>query len=123
MGTFNTILYVGVDLAKNVFAIQAVDENRKAALFRLVVPRSRLDRLVAAPFPMNGKRGATTRPPAMRSGIGMLSPMDAITNGRCDRASCKADGRPADCLAVQRSVMAAGSWPSSTARRTAVADC
>jgi transposase len=42
------ILYVGIDLAKNVFAIHGVDEHGKAVLVRPSVPRGRLHQLVAA---------------------------------------------------------------------------
>ena len=42
------ILYVGIDLAKNVFAIHGVDEHGKAVLVRPSVPRARLHQLVAA---------------------------------------------------------------------------
>ena len=42
------ILYVGIDLAKNVFAVHGVDEHGKAVLVRPSVPRARLHQLVAA---------------------------------------------------------------------------
>ena len=42
------ILYVGIDLAKNVFALHGVDEHGKPALVRPSVPRARLHQLVAA---------------------------------------------------------------------------
>jgi len=42
------ILYVGIDLAKNVFAIHGVDEHGKAVLVRPSVPRARLHQFVAA---------------------------------------------------------------------------
>jgi hypothetical protein len=42
------ILYVGIDLAKNVFAVHGVDEHGKAVLLRASVPRARLHHLVAA---------------------------------------------------------------------------
>jgi transposase len=41
------ILYVGIDLAKNVFAIHGVDEHGKPALVRPSVQRARLHQLVA----------------------------------------------------------------------------
>jgi transposase len=43
-----SILYVGIDLAKNVFAIHGVDEHGKAVLVRPSVPRARLHQFVAA---------------------------------------------------------------------------
>ena len=42
------ILFVGIDLAKNVFAIHGVDEHGKAVLVRPNVQRARLQQLVAA---------------------------------------------------------------------------
>lgn len=42
------ILYVGIDLAKNVFAVHGVDERGKAVLVRPSVPRARLHQMVAA---------------------------------------------------------------------------
>ena len=42
------ILYVGSDLAKNVFAIHGVDEHGKAVLVRPSVPRAKLHQFVAA---------------------------------------------------------------------------
>ena len=42
------ILYVGIDLAKSVFALHGVDEHGKATLVRPSVPRARLMQAVAA---------------------------------------------------------------------------
>ena len=42
------ILFVGIDLAKNVFAIHGVDEHGKAVLVRPSVQRARLHQLVSA---------------------------------------------------------------------------
>ena len=42
------ILFVGIDLAKNVFAIHGVDEHGQAVLVRPSVQRARLHQLVAA---------------------------------------------------------------------------
>ena len=42
------ILYVGIDLAKNVFALHAVDETGRAVMVRPSVPRARLLELIAA---------------------------------------------------------------------------
>src|SRR5450755_1358304 len=47
-GKSMAILYVGIDLAKNVFAIHGVDEHGKAMLVRPSVQRARLHQLVAA---------------------------------------------------------------------------
>ena len=35
-----TIVFVGIDLAKNVFAVHGVDEHGRAALVRPSVPRA-----------------------------------------------------------------------------------
>jgi transposase len=43
-----TIVHVGIDLAKNVFAVHAVDEHGKPALVRPAVPRARLHELIAS---------------------------------------------------------------------------
>ena len=42
------ILYVGIDLAKNVFAVHGVDEAGKPALVRPAVPRAKLHELIAS---------------------------------------------------------------------------
>ncbi len=42
------ILYVGIDLAKNVFAVHGVDEHGKAVLVRPTVPRAKLHDLIAS---------------------------------------------------------------------------
>ena len=41
------IVYVGIDLAKNVFAVHGVDEYGKPALVRPSVARARLHELIA----------------------------------------------------------------------------
>jgi transposase len=41
------IVYVGIDLAKNVFAVHGVDEHGKPVLVRPVVPRAKLHELIA----------------------------------------------------------------------------
>lgn len=42
------IVYVGIDLAKNVFAVHGVDEHGKPALVRPSVPRAKLHALIAS---------------------------------------------------------------------------
>ena len=42
------IVTVGIDLAKNVFAVHGVDESGKAVLVRPAVPRARLHELIAS---------------------------------------------------------------------------
>src|SRR5512143_4210690 len=46
-GKSMSIVHVGVDLAKNVFAVHGVDESGKAALVRPSVSRARLSELIA----------------------------------------------------------------------------
>jgi len=43
-----TIVTVGIDLAKNVFAVDGADESGKATLLRPRVPRAKPAELVAA---------------------------------------------------------------------------
>jgi hypothetical protein len=45
------ILTVGIDLAKNVFALHGVNEAGKAELVRPAVPRDKLHELIAAQPP------------------------------------------------------------------------
>jgi hypothetical protein len=42
------IVYVGIDLAKNVFAVHGVDERGKPALVLAAVPRAKLHELIAS---------------------------------------------------------------------------
>ena len=42
------IVYVGIDLAKNVFAVHGVDEHGRPALVRPSVPRAKLHELIAS---------------------------------------------------------------------------
>ena len=42
------ILYVGIDLAKNVFAVHGVDEHGKPALVRASALRAKLHALIAS---------------------------------------------------------------------------
>jgi transposase len=42
------IFYVGIDLAKNVFAVHGVNEAGKPELIRPSVPRARLHELIAS---------------------------------------------------------------------------
>jgi len=46
-GEVMTIVTVGIDLAKNVFAVHGVDETGKPMLVRPEVPRAKLLRLIA----------------------------------------------------------------------------
>ena len=44
----NTIVTIGIDLAKNVFAVHGVDATGKPALVRPSVPRVKLLELIAS---------------------------------------------------------------------------
>ena len=46
-----SILYVGIDLAKNVFAVHGVDEHGRPALVRASVPRAKLHALITSLAP------------------------------------------------------------------------
>ncbi len=46
-GEVMTIVTVGIDLAKNVFAVHCVDKTGKPMLVRPEVPRAKLLRLIA----------------------------------------------------------------------------
>lgn len=48
-----TIVFVGIDLAKNVFAVHSVNEAGRPELVRPAVPRSRLQKLIASLPPRN----------------------------------------------------------------------
>ena len=50
-GEITAILYVGIDLAKNVFAFHGVDEHGKASLVRPSVARAKLHELIATLTP------------------------------------------------------------------------
>ena len=45
-----SILFVGIDLAKNVFALHGVNEVGEAGLIRPAVPRDKLHELIAPKF-------------------------------------------------------------------------
>ena len=55
------ILYVGIDLAKNVFAVHGVDEHGKPALVRPSVPRARLHELIAVSAAVHRRRWKRAR--------------------------------------------------------------
>jgi transposase len=50
-GEIMAIVTVGIDLAKNVFAVHGVDETGKPALVRPVVKRAALLEMIAKPPP------------------------------------------------------------------------
>ncbi len=51
-----TITTVGIDLAKNVFAVHCVDQNGKAVLVKPKVSRAALSELIAGLPPRMGRR-------------------------------------------------------------------
>ena len=52
------IVYVGIDLAKNVFAVHGVDEHGKPTLVRPSVARAKLHELIAALPPCTDRHGS-----------------------------------------------------------------
>jgi transposase len=46
-----SIITIGIDLAKNIFAVHGVNENGKAELVKPKVPRDQLHQLIADPPP------------------------------------------------------------------------
>jgi transposase len=52
------IVFVGIDLAKNVFAVHEVDPAGKPELGRPSVPRAKLHEMIAAPPPCTTSMGA-----------------------------------------------------------------
>jgi transposase len=59
-GKSKAIVYLGIDLAKNVFAVRGVDEAGKPALVRPSVPRANLHELIASLPPCPLAREACT---------------------------------------------------------------
>jgi transposase len=66
-----SIVYVGIDLAKNGFAVHGVDEAGKPALMRPTVPRAKLRELIASLPPCTV---AMERAAARTIGRGCLPP-------------------------------------------------
>ncbi len=96
------ILTIGIDLAKNVFAIHGVDATGKPALVRPSVARAKLIELIAALPPCAGRakqvpsQAAWLAPlqwraqPCVRSSRPLLQPcpdllhaIDAVVSGQC----------------------------------------
>ena len=65
------IVYVGIDLAKNVFAVHGVDEAGKPALMRPAVQRAKLHELIAALPPCTIAMEACSRHVSVKSGAPM----------------------------------------------------
>ena len=65
------ILYVGIDLAKNVFAVHGVNRAGKPELVRPAVPRARLHELIAT---LPRARWRWKPAPAATTGPGCLPP-------------------------------------------------
>ena len=90
-----TILTVGIDLAKNVFAVHGIDEHGKPVLVRPVVPRARLHELIASLPPCTVAMEACTgahhkgsAPPV----CSMSTPMKRSMEPKMTR--CSITGRP-----------------------------
>lgn len=59
------IITIGIDLAKNVFAVHGVGESGKPELVRLEVTRAKLLELVANLSPMPDRHGSLLRRPPL----------------------------------------------------------
>ena len=107
------IVYVGIDLAKNVFAVHGVDEAGKPALVRPAVPRARLHELIASLPPCMVAMEACTgahhwaRLFAARGHTVRLIAPKFVTPYRMSGARGKTDAADAAaiCEAVQRPAM------------------
>ena len=87
------IVYVGIDLAKNVFAVHGVDEHGKPALVRPKVARDKPHERVAALPPCRAAALPPCRPAALRDRHGSLlgrPPLGAAIRGSGPRGA--ADG-------------------------------
>ena len=80
------ILTVGIDLAKNVFAVHGIDDAGKPALVRPTVARDKLHELIAALPPCVHRHGGPLRCPSERitveirrgtTGVSASVPMNA----------------------------------------------
>ena len=63
------IVSVGIDLAKNVFAVHGVSETGKAELVRPEVPRVKLLKLIANLPPMLDRHGSLLGRPPLGQGM------------------------------------------------------
>ena len=105
-----TIVHVGIDLAKNVFAVHGVDEAGKPALVRPSVARARLRELIAGLPPCTVAMEACTGAhhwarlfAAHGHTVRLIAPK-FVTPYRMSGARCKTDAADAAaiCEAVQR---------------------
>jgi transposase len=109
-GKSMAIVFVGIDLAKNVFAVHGVDESGNAVLVRPAVPRARLHELIASLPPCTVAMEACTgahhwaRQFAARGHSVRLIAPKFVTPYRMSGARGKTDAADAAaiCEAVQR---------------------
>lgn len=71
------IVTVGIDLAKNVFAVHGVDETGKAVLVHPEVPRAKLLELIAGLPPMRDRHGSLLGCPPLGQGVRRVLPRRA----------------------------------------------
>ena len=105
-----SIVYVGIDLAKNVFAVHGVDEAGRPALVRPAVPRAKLHDLIASLPPCTVAMEACTGAhhwarlfAAHGHTVRLIAPK-FVTPYRMSGARCKTDAADAAaiCEALQR---------------------
>lgn len=63
------IITIGIDLAKNVFAVHGVDESGKPALVRPEIPRAKLLGLIASLPAMPDRHGSLLRRAPLGQGV------------------------------------------------------
>ncbi len=96
------IVTVGIDLAKNVFAVHGVDETGKPALVRAVVKRAALLELIAELAPCLVWRHAqmcTTGPVSAKFGHACRLDDSQVRDAVMHRNAC--GGRPGQCLGIK----------------------
>jgi transposase len=71
--SMSAIVTIGIDLAKNVFAVHGVDATGKSALVRPSVPRSNLLELIASLAPLPHRHGSMLRRPPLGARVSRSS--------------------------------------------------
>jgi transposase len=99
-----TILTVGIDLAKNVFAVHGVNEAGKAELVRPAVPRDKLHELIASLPPcvigMEACSGAHHWARLFQASghtVRLIAPKFVVCAQRAAKPSAAAKGSPSPC--------------------------
>lgn len=94
------IVTIGIDLAKNVFAVHGVDATGKPALVRITVPRAKLLELIASlPSCLIGMEACSRHP----NGAGVAGAFGWVHDHdlhACAEGGCRRHGQPAGCVGV-----------------------